>query len=223
MTKLNQNQIRELARKIIRQSPGGIRYAELVARVFAENPETPRNTINGSVWDLATKYPEEISKPTRGLFVPAIPVSDVKVVPSVDTKKTSDGPQEQEFYASFAEFLQKDLDEATVAVELGGAGLRAKWGTPDVVGVYKPRASQMIKFTPEVISAEIKVDPRSTIEAFGQAIAYRLFSAKSYVVMPSTISEEEEGRLDALCTLFGIGIVLFDLDPKSPGFSIRAK
>src|SRR5262245_51453533 len=46
--------------------------------------------------------------------------------------------RESEFYESFSDWLKNDLDEATVSVPLGGSGLRGKWGTPDVVGVFKP-------------------------------------------------------------------------------------
>jgi len=35
-------------------------------------------------------------------------------------------------------------------VPLGEAGLQKKWGTPDVVGVYKPLASHRIKFDLEI-------------------------------------------------------------------------
>ena len=90
--------------------------------------------------------------------------------------------------------------------------MKTKWGTPDVIGVYKPLASNLIKFPLEIVSAEIKIDPQTPVVAFGQAVAYRLFSSKSYVVMPSTLTEEDQSRLDALCMLFGIGFVLFDLD-----------
>ena len=62
-----------------------------------------------------------------------------------------------------------------------------------------------------------------SIEAFGQAVAYRLFSTKSYVVMPTTISEVDKSRLEALSSLFGIGFVLFAPDPDNPQYSIRAK
>ncbi len=131
--------------------------------------------------------------------------------------------REDEFYDPFAEWLKGELDEATIAVSLGGAGLQRKWGTPDVVGVYKPLASHRIKFDLEIISAEIKIDPQQPVVAFGQAVAYRLFSAKSYIVMPKVISEEDYSRLEALCMLFGIGLVLFAVDPSNPAFEIRVR
>lgn len=110
-----------------------------------------------------------------------------------------------------------------MAVPLGGAGLQKKWGTPDVVGVYKPLACHRIKFDLEIVSAEIKTEPSQPVVAFGQAVAYRLFSAKSYVVMPTTISPEDYGRLEALCLLFGIGLVIFEPNVQAPEFSIRVR
>jgi hypothetical protein len=47
--------------------------------------------------------------------------------------------KESDFYDTFAEWLKNDLDEVTDATALGGAAMGKKWGTPDVVGVYKPR------------------------------------------------------------------------------------
>ena len=41
--------------------------------------------------------------------------------------------------------------------------------------------------------------------------------------MPNTISDEDLSRLEALCMLFGIGLVVFTPDPKAPDFSIRVR
>jgi hypothetical protein len=221
MAKLSVREIQSLARKVVAENTGGIRYSALVHHILINNPETPKNTIHGAVWDLATRYPNEVTKPSRGLFLPAAlaggnaPVMP-PLIPSAKVK-------EEDFYEPFADWLKNELDEVTVAIPMGGAGLQKKWGTPDVIGVYKPLASHRIKFDLEVISAEIKIDPLQPVVAFGQAAAYRLFSAKSYVVMPSSISEEDYSRLEALCMLFGIGLVLFNTDPEEPDFKIRVR
>lgn len=220
MAKLTGRAIQDLARKIVAATPGGIRYSELVARIAADHPETPKNTIHGSVWDLDTRFPDEVAKPSRGLFLSARDLSNGLAAPQATTPNKI---HEEDFYQPFADWLKTELDEATVALPLGGAGLQKKWGTPDVVGIYKPLASHRIKFDLEIISAELKIDPQAPVVAFGQAAAYRLFSAKSYVVMPQTISEEDYSRLEALCMLFGIGLVLFDLKPEDPSFRIRVR
>lgn len=223
MSKMTTNQIREMARKIVSSRPGGIRYSELVQEIAAQTPETPVNTIHGSTWDLATRFPTEIIKPSRGLFQPASAQTTPPATVTVVEPEVEAGFSETDFYEPFAEWLKNDLDEVTVVSSLGGAGLKTKWGTPDVVGVYKPTASNLIKFPLEIVSAEIKISPLAPVVAFGQAVAYRLFSTKTYVVMPSSLSEEDLSRLESLCMLFGIGLALFDVDLKRPRFTIRVR
>ena len=58
-----------------------------------------------------------------------------------------------------------------------------------MVGIYKPLASNLIKFPIEIVSAEIKIDPQVPVVAFGRAVAYRLFSTKTYIAMPRTLIE----------------------------------
>ncbi len=189
------------------------------------HPETPTNTIGGSVWNLSAILPNEITKPSRGLFKP-VSNGGAEAVKLGDTEQvapTGKKIAEADFYKPFAEWLKNDLDEVTEVASLGGAGLKTKWGTPDVIGVYKPLASNLIKFPLEIVSAEIKIDPLAPVVAFGQAVAYRLFSAKTYIAMPSSLTEEDQSRLEALCMLFGVGLVLFDLDVDQPNFSIRVR
>ena len=225
MAKLSGKEIQKLARSIVNENPGGIRYSVLVEKISQQTPETPRNTIHGSVWNLDTIFPNEIAKPSRGLFTPITKAgnetaelgSTEQIAPSGVKFKESD------FYQPFADWLKNDLDEVTEVASLGGAGLKSKWGTPDVVGIYKPLASNLIKFPIEIVSAEIKIDPQAPVVAFGQAVAYRLFSTKTYIAMPRTLTEEDQSRLESLCMLFGVGLVIFDLNKDTPQFSIRVR
>lgn len=219
MAKLNTSAIKTMAREIIAKSPGGIRYGELVKAILDSNPETSPNTVNGCVWNLHDQFPKEIVKPSRGLFKPVGNGNSLELPEPSSKSKIS----EDDFYEPFAEWLKNELDEVTDVVAIGGAVFQKKWGTPDVVGVYKPIASNLIKFQPEIVSAEIKTDPSESVVAFGQAMAYRLFSTKTYIVMPKTITEEDKSRLEALCMLFGAGLVLFDIDLKNPDFQIRVR
>lgn len=222
MAKLNIKAIQELARKIIGESSGGIRYSVLVQQIASSNPETPKNTIHGAVWDLDKTYSGQVFKPSRGLFTIVTGTSgNGTVKPSVPT--TTPRLNESDFYESFAEWLKNDLDEATEAIALGGAGLRSKWGTPDVVGTFKPLPTNRVKFDLEIISAEIKVSPTESITAFGQATAYRLFSHKVYLVMPSNMPEEDQSRIEALSLLFGVGFIQFDPDADNPRYRVRVR
>ncbi len=216
MPKLTVREIQAEAVNIIAAYPGGIRYSDLVNAIQEISPETPRNTISGSVWNLDTLRPDAVRKPSRGLYQPARSDGQVEELKPPKVK-------EEEFYEPFAEWLKNELDEVTDVVALGGASFRAKWGTPDVLGVYKPLASNLIKFPIEIVSAEVKVNPTEAITAFGQAAAYRLFSAKTYIAMADSIPQDDLSRLESLCMLFGVGLVLFSLSPKDPKFRIRMR
>ena len=89
--------------------------------------------------------------------------------------------------------------------------------------MLKPEASDLIKFQPQIVSAEIKIDTNSPVVAFGQAVAYRLFSHKSYMVMPNTTARDDISRLDALAAIYGVGLVTFSLDPNAPDFALRVR
>jgi hypothetical protein len=225
MAKLPVKDIRDQARTIIVAHPGGIRYGDLLNEFGLQHPETPRNTVDAAVWNLHTLFPNEISKPRRGLFT----VADSSGIEPDEIGKTEQVTpagvkiRETDFYAPFASYLKDELGEVTVVSSLGGAGLKSKFGTPDVVGTYKPLAGHLIKFPIEVVSAEIKIDPSAPVVAFGQAVAYRLFSTKTYIAMPTVLTEEDKGRLESLCMLFGVGLVLFDLNKEAPAFSIRMR
>jgi len=75
----------------------------------------------------------------------------------------------------------------------------------------------------EIVSAEIKLDPSQAITAFGQAVSYRLFSTQVYLVGPKTMPREDSDRIEALCMLCGIGLVLFNPEPAKPDFTIRVR
>jgi len=85
------------------------------------------------------------------------------------------------------------------------------------------KKSAIIQPPPEIISAEIKTGSQPLIVAFGQACAYKLFSHKSYIVVPDDYSNDDISRLDALARIFGIGLVLFDKTEKPIRFQIRVR
>jgi hypothetical protein len=137
MAKLSGKEIQKLARSIVNENPGGIHYSALVEKISQQSPETPKNTVHGSVWNLDTIFPNEIAKPSRGLFTPVAKSGNEAAELGSTEQIASTGIKikEWEFYEPFAEWLKNDLDEVTEVASLGGAGLKSKWGTPDVVGI----------------------------------------------------------------------------------------
>ena len=224
MAKFTDRQIQDLGRKLVGENPGGIRYGALIRAIAERFPGVSRKRIEWSVWNLDSLFPDEIAKPSRGLFTPV--KATIFEAPDEDERqqgREAGRIKESDFYEPVADLLRNDLGEVVEVVELGGAGLKSKWATPDVIGTYKPLAKHHIKFDIEIASAEVKTDPNSPVVAFGQAAAYRLFSTKTYIAMPKTMTEEDKGRLESLCMLFGVGLVLFDLDKDDPRFEIRMR
>lgn len=168
----------------------------------------------------------EIYKPGHGIYrhtkyKDAEESSDVAdAVTALPPKKI----KEEEFYQSFADWIKNELEECTKAIALGGSKFKDKWGTPDVLGVRESKKSDILPFPTEIVAVEIKLDTGDLITAFGQACSYKIFSHKSYIVVPVEASEGDIARLDALCRIFGIGLILFKSgDPDHPDYQIRVR
>jgi hypothetical protein len=212
----------EKAFEILEIRPNGIRRTDLVCEIKNQLPEVPINTINGTIGNLSKSLPE-IGKPERGIFVLNKYLKEIGNEKLKDSEKTVKGISENEFYNSFANYLMEDLEECTNAISLGGNKFGDKWGTPDVLGVYKFSETDPIRPPIEIISAEIKIDTNQLVTAFGQACSYKLFSHKVYLVVPNE-AERDIGRVESLCSRFGIGLILFDKNnPQNPNFEIRTR
>lgn len=208
--------IRSKAIGMLKSSPDGIRYSELVRKIHDTLPEIRVGAIRGNVFNLHTRIPNEVYKPARGLFRHCR-FRNGPIPPPEGTK-------EEDFYKPFADWLVSEIEECTKAIPLGGAKFKDKWGTPDVIGKRAPRSSDIVKPPTEIVSAEIKADTKDLITAFGQACSYKLFSHKSYIVVPKSSSQDDTSKLDALCLIFGIGLILFDnSNVDEPEFEIRVR
>ncbi|MBX3042862.1 MAG: hypothetical protein KIT33_12080 [Candidatus Kapabacteria bacterium] len=222
-------QIRKIALEVLEGKPEGIRYSDLKRKILEQNNSFNPNTISGATWDLEATFPDKVYKPDRGVFRLLKFTEDFATQPdqqptaAVKTSKKK-SIKEEDFYQPFADWLVNELEECTSAIGLGGNIFRDKWGTPDVVGVRETKRSDIIQFPTEIVVGEIKTDSNGLITAFGQACAYRIFSHKSYIVVPNNSQIEDITRLDTLCRQFGIGLILFDnQSPEDPQFEIRVR
>ena len=225
MSKNVTEKIKDKAFELLKDNPDGLRYSELVKLISENDEKLNRNTINGSIWNLDSQFPEKVYKPSRGLFR-LVEFKD----PETDELKKEVQPKEakrikeEDFYEPFSNWLQNDIEDVTHSIPLGGNRFKDKWGTPDVIGKKESKRSDIIQAPVEIVSAEIKTETNQLITAFGQACAYKLFSHKCYLVIPKQSSQDEVARLDSLCQLFGIGLVLFNAEnPNTPDFIIRVR
>lgn len=217
------NRIDDEAKKIIEDNHNGIRYGELFRKVKENLPKANPKTISGRIWNLHERFPDEIYKPARGIY------RLIRFKESEEEGISEEGIVEEEinerdFYEPFADYLVNELEECTKAIPLGGNIFGQRWGTPDVIGIRETKRCSIYKPPIEITSVEIKLDKNRLKEAFGQACSYKLFSHKSYVVIPSDSRPEDIGILDSLCLILGIGLVLFNKNNvDDPAFDVRVR
>jgi hypothetical protein len=206
-------------------APEGLRYTDLVRRVMEEDGSFKLNTVHGNVWDLDQRFPDRVYKPSRGLFrLTKYRAPDTDQLKEELVPKQPRRYREEDFYEPFADWLVNETEECTKAIALGGNRFRDKWGTPDVIGKRESKRSDIIQAPVEIVSVEVKPDASQLVIAFGQACAYCLFSHKVYLAISNKAPDDEVARLDALCQVFGLGLVLFDSEnPKDPRFTIRSR
>lgn len=220
------------ALELLEAAPSGIRYSDLVRAVQTATGEKV-NTVHGAVWDLDKAHSNSVTKPSKGLFLASKYVTPVlsgpgPVVTTPPIPPTTTGPallpavQESDLYEPFADYLLNDLEECTKAIALGGNKFKDKWGTPDVIGKYEARPSDIIKPPTEIVAAEIKSDTAALITAFGQACAYKLFCHRVYIVVPADAQQEDLAKLDMLGRTLGIGLIVWSKVPAG-GFRFDIK
>lgn len=205
--------VRSAAVELLGEHPPGLRFSELHRLILRRDANLKPKTISGAIWNLDVVCPDKVYKPSKGLYrlIKYRDTSDS--APLKPQRPRAPRPREDEFYPLFAAWLKNDLEDVTHAIALGGNAFRDRWGTPDVLGKNESRRSDVIKGPTAIVSAEIKTDTAGLVTGFGQACAYRLFSHKSYLAIPRQTPAEEMARIDALCSMFGIGLVTFD--PRS--------
>lgn len=214
----------KLVKEFLENKTEGATYSEIIKYLENQLPDVPKNTLQGSFWQFRQRViqgqEKDVYIPDKGLYILTKYYSNSKVV--VEEKPTQ-RIKEEDFYDKFAKYLVENLEECTRAISLGGNKFQDRWGTPDVLGVYKFSEADPIRPPLEIISAEIKLDTNQLITAFGQACCYKLFSHKVYLVVPKEATSDI-ARLESLCMRFGIGLILFDSkNPDNPEFEIRTR
>lgn len=218
------DRVRRVAVEILSDEQNGLHFAQLRDRLIDRLSDVAPGNIPAGLVEFSQNLPPEVLKPLRGLYIHSRFASPGRSAKPASAANSQARHAESAFYKPFAEWLVNELEECTHAIPLGGNTFGGKWGTPDVIGVREQPRGSLIAFPSEIVSAEIKVDGHQLIVAFGQAVAYRLFSHKSYLVIPVSSPEEDVARLDVLARVLGIGLILFDTrSPEQPNFSIRVR
>ncbi len=214
--------IRAIAFDLLERHASGLRFSELQRQIQLADPKLKAGTINTSIWNLDAVFPERVYKPSKGLFrLAQFRQTDLQTQQTSTAARPKPRIREEAFYPLFASWLKNELEDVTHAIPLGRNVFRDRWGTPDVLGKAESKRSDVIKGATSIVAAEIKTDIAGIVTGFGQACAYRLFSHKSYLVIPVQTPQDELARVDSLCEMFGLGLVTFNPDSlDAPSFTL---
>jgi hypothetical protein len=219
--KITEN-IRSIAYDLLKKHPEGMTHAELCLKIHDVKPDLNLGTVTTAICNLTVTDSQRFYKPAKGLFR-LLEFKDLipeykAVEPASVSSTVSHGDA---LFPLFAAWLTDELEEVTHAIVLGGDAFMDEWGTPDVIGKFESRNSDLIKGPTIIVSASIGTTPASWVTTFGQACAYKLFSHKSYLVISSQTPVDHLVRMQSLCQIFGVGLATFDrLNPIQPEFKL---
>ena len=182
----------------------GIRFSALVKKVVAETSEN-ENTCNGSLYNLPKELPDKISRPYRGLFILKENEKLLKDVEQNFEQKATNKVTEDDIYQPARDFLLS-REECTHAVVIGGNIFGKKWGTPDILGAIRADSDAVYKPPLEIIAVEIKDEGYSPVEALGQAMAYKLFAHRTWLILPD---DSDLDRIEGIAISANIGLISF--------------
>jgi len=183
----------------------GIRFATLVKKVVSETGEI-ENTCNGSLYNLPNELPEKVSRPYRGLFILK---ENEKLLKDAAEQDSEENPgakyRESDIYQPARDYLMS-REECTHAVVIGGNIFGKKWGTPDILGAIRAHSDAVYQPTLEIIAVEIKDAGYSPVEALGQAMAYKLFAHRTWLILPD---DKDLDRIEGIAISANIGLIGF--------------
>jgi hypothetical protein len=182
----------------------GIRFANLVKKIAEETGDN-LNTINGSIWNMPNEMPTTVSRPQRGLFILKKNIGNIEIKESESSDKYSDIFKEEDVYEPARDYLL-GRGECTHAIIIGGSGFGKKWGTPDLMGAIRVSSDAVYQPPIEIIAVEIKGTNYSPVEALGQAMAYKLFAHRTWLVLPET---DDIDRIEGIAMSANIGLIVF--------------
>lgn len=54
--------------ELLEKNPNGLRWSELLSQIQQYDPTLHPKTVNGCVWKLIEKFPDQVYKPEKGIF-----------------------------------------------------------------------------------------------------------------------------------------------------------
>ena len=219
------DRIRTLAFEQLGRHPEGLRFSHLIREITLVDSSLNASTIKTTVWNLDRVSADQVYKPARGLFRLVVFKEAAALEAREEVRRRArDVAMATKVNRLFAEWLEQELQDANQAITPESNLFQGLCSTPTVLGLAEPQPGGREAPLSGIVSAQIEAQAGGHIDAFGQACAARLFARRSYLVVPKRKRMEELTHLHALCTMVGLGLVLFnDLSLAAPGFRLTVR
>lgn len=224
------NKVFRLIDEYLLDKPTGACYSEILQFLKEKLPGVSEKTLRGAICNYRKDRQEKkkVVVPRIGLYILSIYYNQ-QSLPTERQTKQKNFYEKSEFYLAYelANYLTNELKECTRTIILRYNEFQDKFGTPDILGIYKsPELNELdlIKLPLEIISAKINIDQNQLINSLGQCCAYKIFSHKVYLCIPKQTENEIILKIQSICSRFGIGLITFDKDNiENPNFRIIIK
>ena len=205
------DRIRTIAFEQLGRHPEGLRFSHLIREIGLVDPKLNASTIKTVVWILDRVSADQVYKPRRGLFRLVVFKEALAFEAREEERRRARDPSvERKVNLLFAEWLEQELQDVNQAMMPSSNLFKGLCVTPTVLGLAETRPSGSEAHVQGIVSAQIESQTGGHIDAFGHACAARLYARRSYLVVSKGKRLEEHMHLHALCTLFGLGLVLCD-------------
>lgn len=219
------DRIRTIAFEQLGRHPEGLRFSHLTREIALVDPKLNASTIKTVVWSLDKVSADHVYKPMRGLFRLVVFKETVSLEARMEGRRRArDQAIEAKVHLRFAEWLEHELQDVDQVMTPASNLFHGLWGTPTVLGFAGSQPGDGQAPPPAIVSARVESQAGGHFDAFGHACAALLYARRSYLVVPKGKRIEEHMHLHALCTMFGLGLVLFDnFSAVTPGFRLAVR
>lgn len=213
--------LRKEALGIVERTPGGIGHLELIDRLLERQPRRRRDEVQQVVARLDEDFDRRIFRLPGGTIVS---LDEFRADYARDTSPSpiQEMPDEATVYPACRQFLldQRLVDRCEITADfkpiVAGNG-------PDLLGIQFDHEMAEHHAQRELIAFEVKVTSNAGAVrgALWQALSYKVFAHRAYVIMPRPKLSKQTEVLESRCYHHGIGLIYLDLKAAPVALDIR--
>ena len=218
------NRVKELRKEalgIVERTPGGIGHLELIDRLLERKPRRRRDEVRQVVARLDQDFDRRIFRLPGGTI---LSLDEFKADYARDASQSPihNLPDEATVYPLCLQFVldQRLVDRCEITADfkptVAGNG-------PDLLGIQFDHETAEHHAQKELVAFEVKTTSNAGAVrgAMWQALSYKVFAHRAYVIMPTPKLSKQVEVLESRCYHHGIGLIYLDLKTDPFALTVR--